>query len=255
MRIALFSDIHANLPALNAFFTDIEKRNVDAMYCLGDLVGYNTWPNEIIEEIRKRNISTIAGNHDEAIGNMVKTQKEIDVTILNNGAISKEFTNQLLTEDNRLFLQTLPAHIRLEFKFNNEKINVLLVHGSPNTINEYIFEERPKNEIIEMMNTSKADILCFGHTHKPFHKVLNVETNGVSSFKHAINIGSVGKPKDNNTKGCYVVLEFNKNASLLNDKGVNVEFIRFKYDIEAAATAVENSILPNVFAENLRNGN
>jgi putative phosphoesterase len=254
MRIALFSDIHANLPAFEAFLKDVESRNVDAIYCLGDLVGYNIWPNEIIEEIRKRKIPTIAGNHDEAIGNMVNTQKEIDVTILNNGAISKEFTNQLLTEENRLFLQTLPAHIRLEFKFNNEKTTILLVHGSPNAINEYIFEERPKNEILEMMQISNADILCFGHTHKPFHKVLNVEVNGIANYKHAINIGSVGKPKDNNPKGCYVILELNKNTSMLREKSLDVAFVRFEYDIEKAAMAVENSILPNAFADNLRNG-
>lgn len=254
MRIALFSDIHANLPALEAFFADVENRNVDALYCLGDLVGYNIWPNEIIEEIRKRNIATIAGNHDEAIGNMVNSQKEIDATILNNGAISKEFTNQLLTEDNRAYLKTLPEHIRLEFKFNSEKITVLLVHGSPNSIDEYLFEERPKKELVAMMNASNAAILCFGHTHKPFHKVLEVQENGVTHYKHAINIGSVGKPKDNNTKGCYVILELNHLSSLLDEKSINVEFIRFDYNIEKAAQAIENSILPNEFANNLRNG-
>ena len=79
MRIALFSDVHANLPALKSFFLDIEKREIDALYCLGDLVGYNIWPNEIIEEIRKRSIATIAGNHDEAIGNMIHNHKKIDV--------------------------------------------------------------------------------------------------------------------------------------------------------------------------------
>ena len=68
MKIILFSDIHANLPALQAFFKDIEKRDADAIYCLGDLVGYNIWPNEVIEEIRKRNIPTIAGNYDFGIG-------------------------------------------------------------------------------------------------------------------------------------------------------------------------------------------
>ncbi|WP_348825500.1 metallophosphoesterase family protein [Flavobacterium aestuarii] len=254
MRIALFSDIHANLPALEAFFADVENRNVDALYCLGDLVGYNIWPNEIINEIRNRNIVTIAGNHDEAIGNMVNTRKEIDVTILNNGSISKEFTNQLLTEDNRSYLKTLPANIRLEFKFNTETIVILLVHGSPNSINEYIYEDRPKNELIEMMNASKADILCFGHTHKPFHKVLDIQAHGVTNHKHAINIGSVGKPKDNNNKGCYVILELNKQTSMLNEKSINVEFIRFNYDIEKASKAIEDSILPNEFAENLRNG-
>lgn len=254
MRIALFSDIHANLPALEAFFADVENRKVDALYCLGDLVGYNIWPNEIIQEIRKRNIATIAGNHDEAIGNMVNTQKEIDVTVLNNGTISKEFTNQLLTEDNRSYLKTLPANIRLEFKFNSEKITVLLVHGSPNSINEYLFEERSKKELIEMMNASNAAILCFGHTHRPFHKVLEVQENGITNYKHAINIGSVGKPKDNNTKGCYVILELDNHTSMLNEKSLNVEFIRFNYNVEKAAKAVEDSILPNVFADNLRNG-
>ena len=67
MRIALFSDIHANLPALEAVLTDIDSKKPDAMYCLGDLVGYNIWPNEVINEIRKRGIPTIAGNYDFGI--------------------------------------------------------------------------------------------------------------------------------------------------------------------------------------------
>ena len=68
MKIALFSDIHANLPALEAVFADIEKRHLDAIYCLGDLVGYAPWPNEVITEIRRRGIPTIAGNYDQGIG-------------------------------------------------------------------------------------------------------------------------------------------------------------------------------------------
>ncbi len=130
----------------------------------------------------------------------------------------------------------------------------LLVHGSPNSINEYLFEERPKNELIEMMNASNADILCFGHTHKPFHKILDIQTNGIINYKHAINIGSVGKPKDNNPQGCYVILELNKPTSMLDKKSIDIEFIRFDYNIEKATKAIEDSILPNEFANNLRNG-
>ena len=70
MTIALFSDIHANLPALEAFFKDVDKRNPDTIYCLGDLVGYNIWPNEVVNEIKKRKIPTIAGNYDFGIGRM-----------------------------------------------------------------------------------------------------------------------------------------------------------------------------------------
>ena len=69
MKIALFSDVHANLPALEAFFKDVDSRKPDTIYCLGDLVGYNIWPNEVINAIRKRNIPTIAGNYDFGIGN------------------------------------------------------------------------------------------------------------------------------------------------------------------------------------------
>ena len=68
MKIALFSDIHANLPALEAFFDDLNKENIDALYCLGDLVGYNIWPNEVIEVIRERKIPTLAGNYDFGVG-------------------------------------------------------------------------------------------------------------------------------------------------------------------------------------------
>jgi predicted phosphodiesterase len=68
MKIALFSDIHSNLPALEAFFKDVEIQQPDVLYCLGDLVGYNIWPNEVINEIRKRHIPTIAGNYDFGIG-------------------------------------------------------------------------------------------------------------------------------------------------------------------------------------------
>ncbi|PIQ21524.1 MAG: YfcE family phosphodiesterase, partial [Cytophagales bacterium CG18_big_fil_WC_8_21_14_2_50_42_9] len=67
MRIALFSDIHANLPALEAVLADMDQQNLDAVYCLGDLVGYATWPNEVVAEIRKRRIPTIAGNYDEGV--------------------------------------------------------------------------------------------------------------------------------------------------------------------------------------------
>ncbi|MGB0837414.1 MAG: metallophosphoesterase family protein [Flavobacteriaceae bacterium] len=254
MKIALFSDIHANLPALESFFADVEHRNVDAIYCLGDLIGYNVWPNEVIQEIRARKIATLEGNHDEYISNMAKSSGQIDFESLNNGGISKAFTNQLLTDENRSYLQSLPAHIRLEFKFNDEHINLLFVHGSPKAINEYIFEERSDQDLIEMMEDAHADVLCFGHTHKPFHRIVATQNDGVPKFKHAINIGSVGKPKDHNTKGCYTLLEFDSRLSMGNQNSLNVESVRFDYDIEKAAMAVIESELPDAFAENLRNG-
>lgn len=256
MKIVLFSDIHANLPALKAFFADVENREIDSIYCLGDLVGYNIWPNEVIEEIRKRNIPTIAGNYDYGIGRnsndcgcAYKTDEEKA-----NGAVSISLTNELISDKNRSYLRTLPAHIRVEFQLYDEKLNLLLVHGSPRKINEYLFEDRAEKSMLRIMEDADADIMCFGHTHKPYHRILNSGDEEKAPYRHAINLGSVGKPKDNDLRGCYVIMEIDENTSVLEKDSIKVEFIRFEYDIEKAAKAVEDSRLPNAYANNLRNG-
>lgn len=256
MIIALFSDIHANLPALEAFFKDIEIRKPDTIYCLGDLVGYNIWPNEVINEIRKRGIPTIAGNYDFGIGRSsddcgcaYKTEEEKA-----NGAISISFTNEIVKDEERKYLRTLPAHLKVEFQLNEDKLNLLLVHGSPRKINEYLFEDREEKSMLRIMEQADADIMCFGHTHKPYHRILNSGVDGTNHYRHAINIGSVGKPKDGNPQGGYVLLHINENSSILNSASIAVEFVRFDYDIETAAKAVENCRLPNAYAESLRKG-
>ena len=256
MNIALFSDIHANLPALEAFFKDVDKRGPDTIYCLGDLVGYNIWPNEVVNEIRKRKIPTIAGNYDFGIGRMsdecgcaYKTEPEKDM-----GKISISFTNSIMKEAEREYLRTLPAHIKVEFQLNDDKLNLLLVHGSPRKINEYLFEDREEKSMQRIMEQADADIMCFGHTHKPYHRILNSCLDGKNHFRHAINIGSVGKPKDGNPQGGYVMLTINDNSSVADKDSIKVEFIRFNYDTETAAKAVEDSPLPNEYAAMLRKG-
>ena len=272
MKIALFSDIHANLPALEAFFASIGQQKPDALYCLGDLVGYNIWPNEVINEIRRRNIPTIAGNYDYGVGRTsddcgcaYKTDDEKA-----NGAVSISYTNQTVKDEERAYLRTLPAHIRVEFQLNQDKLNLLLVHGSPRRVNEYLFEDREEKSLLRIMQDADADIMCFGHTHKPYHRVLHSVADEpsagpaaplspgpasgfrASGFRHAINIGSVGKPKDGDPRGCYVLLTINDQSSIREKDSVRVEFVRFGYDVEKAAKAVEDSPLPNAFAAALR---
>jgi putative phosphoesterase len=256
MKIALFSDIHANLPALEAFFKDVEPKKPDAIYCLGDLVGYNIWPNEVINEIRKRAIPTITGNYDFGIGRTsddcgcaYKTDEEKA-----NGAVSISFTNEIVKDEERKYLRTLPAHIKIEFQLNSDKLNLLLVHGSPRRINEYLFEDREEKSLLRIIQDADADILCFGHTHKPYHRILNSGTAGQDHFRHAVNIGSVGKPKDGNPRGGYAILHISEQSGSADKNSIRIEFIRFDYDIEKAAKAVEESRLPNAYAESLRKG-
>ena len=256
MKIALFSDIHANLPALEACFKSVEEQKPDAIYCLGDLVGYNVWPNEVINEIRKRGIPTIAGNYDQGIGLKsdecgcaYNTDPEKD-----NGKISISYTNWIVGHEERKYLRTLPAHIKVEFQLNDDKLNLLLVHGSPRKINEYLFEDREEKSLLRIMEQADADIMCFGHTHKPYHRILPTESAEHIHYRHAINIGSVGKPKDGNPQGCYAMLTINADSSIANKDSVQVQFIRFEYDVEQAAKAIEASPLPNEYAEMLRKG-
>ena len=127
----------------------------------------------LLLEIRKRRIPTIAGNYDQGIGLAsdecgcaYKTDKEKEM-----GKMSISFTNSIVEADQRKYLRTLPAHIRVEFQLNNERLNLLLVHGSPRKINEYLFEDREEKSLLRIMEQADADIMCFGHTHKPYHRV------------------------------------------------------------------------------------
>lgn len=256
MKIAFFSDIHANLPALEALLADIDQEKPDFIYCLGDLVGYNIWPNEVTEEIRKRGIPTIAGNYDEGIGLnsndcgcAYKTDEEKAW-----GAVSISYTNKVVNDSVRSYLRNLPRHIKLKFENNGQNIDLLMVHGSPRKINEYLFEDRSEKSLMRIMENAEADIMLFGHTHKPYHRMLKYEKDGKTSYRHAINIGSVGKPKDGDSRAGYVLMTFNEHLSIFNSSSIRVEFRRVDYDVEKAAKAIESSPLPDAYAEMLRRG-
>lgn len=239
MKIVFFSDIHANLPALEAFFKDIESINPDAIYCLGDLVGYNIWANEVVNEIRKRRIPTIMGNHDEVLLKLVLKEDKFS---------NRGLTSTLLSKTNRDFLINLPRHLSLSFANGNQFFNVLLVHGSVKSNTDYLVEDYSEKAVLEMMELNQTDLLLCGHTHKPYHR--KIEPN--NKLKHVINIGSVGKPKDGDPRVCYAVVDINQAISSNNVFDIEVDFRRVEYDVEKAAKAVEESEFDNLFAKSLR---
>ena len=251
MKIGLFSDIHANLPALMAVLKDMEMQKLDQLYCLGDLVGYAPYPNEVVSEIRKRRIPTIAGNHDERIGEGTADDGSLDKIKegMKPGAIQQVLTHRLITDDNRAYLKRLPRHLSLDFQLNGEKIRLLLVHGSPRKINEYLFEEHEEIDLLGMMAQEEADIMAFGHTHKPFHRAMKDPNGG---FRHAINIGSVGKPKDGNPHACYVLIELDEQTSLKQQNKLKVSFVRVPYPVDNIARDIEEGLFPNAYADMLR---
>lgn len=253
MRIAIISDIHANLPALEATLADVDAQSPDLVFCLGDLVGYAPWPNEVIAEIRRRRIPTIAGNYDEGVGQgsadcgcAYRTEEEREL-----GKRSIAFTNEVVTEENRAWLRSLPRHITLDLGSDQRPYRSLLVHGSPRKINEYLFEERPNKSFERLLTGAGADAMVFGHTHKPFWKRLQAREDSSGQPLHALNAGSVGKPKDGDPRACWLMLEVGERTDGAAPE-LSAVFRRVVYDVERAAKAVEDSPLPSEYARALR---
>lgn len=253
MKLALFSDIHANLPALEAVLADIATEEPDALYCLGDLVGYHVWPNEVVEILRQAKIPTIAGNYDVGIGLhsddcgcAYKSDEEKA-----NGKQSIGYTNDVISPVAREYLRLLPRHLRVEAGSYALPFQLLMVHGSPRKVNEYLFEDRPEKSLERIMENAQADCMLFGHTHKPYHRVLSYEREGKTAYRHAINIGSVGKPKDGDPRACYVLLEWQDVLSPIDPDSLQVRFKRVEYDLSTSVDALRNSPLPDAYAEAL----
>lgn len=238
-RIVIFGDIHANLPALEAVFEDMAQRGLDSnLYCLGDLVGYGTFPNEVVELIRDHGIPTIMGNYDQGVGHSsddcgcaYRTEED---RALGNQSIA--WSNAHTSDKNKAYLRQLVRDIPLQLG----EMRVLLAHGSPRRINEYLYEDRPDSSLERIMDQAQADVLVVGHTHKPYHRIL-------PSGRHVVNAGSVGKPKDSDPRACYIVLS-------AQEEQLDVEFIRVPYDVERAARAIEATEMPDPYAQMLREG-
>lgn len=234
--IAVISDIHSNLEALKKVLEDIREQKIDRVYCTGDLVGYGPFPNEVIDLIRQLQIPTVMGNYDDGVGNMrficgcdYKNEEEQAL-----GERSIAWTKEHTTEANKDLLRNLPSEIRLTIGTTR----VLLVHGSPTRLNEYIYEDTPFDELVELIEKSDTDVLVCGHTHRPFYKKIK--------DRYLINAGSVGKPKHGDPMATYIIVRFGKE--------IEVEIRKVNYDIEAAARAIEESDLPNEFAGLIRSG-
>ncbi len=259
MRLALFSDIHGNLYALQAVLSDIKARGFDMIFCGGDLVGYGAFPNEVISLIRENHIPTIMGNYDQGIGNDLDDcgcayRDELSKAL---GKRSIAWTREKVTPENKAYLRNLPERISLKIG----RYRILMVHGSPRKINEYLYSDRPPASLIRMFENEKVDIITCGHTHLPYVLKLsagegmeketvtsseNDETRNKAGIVYTlVNSGSVGKPKDGDPRAGYVIMEF-------HDGRVNFEIVRVEYDVEAMARAVEQSGLPVEYAEMLR---
>ena len=245
MKYALISDIHANLPALEAVLSDIRERGLPTTYHLGDLVGYAPWPNEVVDKLQTFKVPGVAGNYDSTVATDYKhcgcryedpRQEELS-------HLSYAWTREHVKLRTKTYLGGLP--FRIDLLPNGGHLagpRVILVHGTPTLNTLYWTEDRPDDFCLKMATYAGAkpgDVIAFGHTHKPWHR----EVGGV----HFVNTGSVGRPKDGDWRAGYVVLDVGQGV-------VGVEFVRVPYDVETAMQAIRASTLPDDFAEYLRTG-
>lgn len=246
MRYALISDVHANLPALEAVLADVlSLPDRCATYHLGDLVGYAPWPDETVALMRTSGIAGVAGNYDSTVATDYKhcgCRYEDPV----QEALSHEsysWTRANVSEATKRYLGGLPFRIDLRpLGGHMAGPRVVLVHGTPTLNTVYWTEDRSDDFCLKMAaqaGLQAGDVICFGHTHKPWHR----EIAGI----HFVNTGSVGRPKDGDWRAGYVVLD-------VAEGPVNVEFRRVTYDVERAMAGIRASSLPDAFADYLRSG-
>jgi predicted phosphodiesterase len=246
MRYALISDIHANLPALNAVLEDIAQRNeVVATFHLGDLVGYAPWPNETVTRLREAGIHGVSGNYDSTVATDYKHCgcKYEDPRQEELSHLSFEWTKRHSSADTKRYLAALPFRIDLRPSGGHAAGGtVILVHGTPTLNTVYWTEDRSDGFCLKMAEHAGAesgDIIVFGHTHLPWQR----EVGGI----HFLNAGSVGRPKDGDWRAGYVILDLS-----MSEPGS--EFVRVEYDIDAAERGIRESDLPDAFADYLRAG-
>ncbi|WP_455464835.1 metallophosphoesterase family protein [Candidatus Hodarchaeum mangrovi] len=235
IRILLLADLHSNLPAYNAIQDKVTEKygsNIDHVLCLGDIVGYGPYPNELIK-IAETFDAMVIGNHDIACatGNATGFKKWAIEAVL--------WTFDELTTYSKTFLSILAKNEFLEI--NEKGVQLYLTHASPKDyINDYIYPEDPqtrKEELLDMIGVNH--ILIAGHTHIPF--IYQSE----KSKKVIFNPGSVGQPRDNDPRASAGILEIDLNSN------IKLDWIRAEYDIREIAREIQQVGLPIRLAERL----
>lgn len=240
--IAVFSDVHSNLEALEAVLSDMEKQGARQFFCLGDIVGYSADPVACLERIRALNCPTLRGNHDEAATN------DMDVSKMNSSAQAGiEFSREQLSPEQREWLANLPLTLQEQ--------DCQFVHASLDAPDEWWYVLSPEDALLHF--NSQTHPLCFcGHTHNPVFWHWN--GTGKLSVRHGtgriplppegktlINAGSVGQPRDLNPDACYVLFDPSERW---------VEFRRIPYDISKAKRKIMKAGLPAFSADRLSLG-
>jgi predicted phosphodiesterase len=243
MRFGIISDIHANWEAMQAALARLDKEGVDEIVCLGDVVGYGGDPKKCVNEIMRRKIVTIRGNHERyVIG-------EIDEALKADTAKSIEWTRGQLKNEEYTAIEEWQNRLRHPGGF-------LMCHGSPRHKDEYVLTIDAVVASLRVLQTEFPDtkVALHGHTHmtslfapgqvvKPIHKTQEVALDFAKVY--LLNPGSVGQPRDRCPLSSYMILDMEK---------AKVTYFREEYDIKAAQARIREVGMAEKFAARLETG-
>lgn len=224
MKVALISDLHSNLAALEAVFKDMPR--VERILCAGDVVGYGAEPNEVIKLAKKKKVEAVRGDHDHAVATR-------DFRKLNRAASEVAgWTQKNMKEQGNDYLRNLKDSLQVTIGGHR----LFVVHGSPvDPLWGRVTEENTNQEFAEAVGPADANVVVLGHTHVPLQRMI--------LGKMVVNPGSVGQPRDEDPKASYAILELGKE--------VGVEFRRAVYDVEKTARSIKEKGLPEELASRL----
>lgn len=249
---AIISDIHSNLQALRMVLDDIERRRVETVYCLGDIIGYGPEPAECLDLVAERTKAALCGNHDHAVfyEPMNFNISAERAAFWTRTAIDEEQDAEQRNKRWR-FLGSLNPRMEID--------GMVFVHGSPRKpINEYLFPDDVYTNPGKLLSNFERmeQMTCFcGHTHvpgvfvddpyfEPPEELGASSRYAIGSEKVIVNVGSVGQPRDRDPRAAYVIVH-----------GDEVEFVRVEYDIEVTAKKIrDNPYLDDFLAARLFEG-
>ncbi|MCA9145524.1 MAG: metallophosphoesterase [Planctomycetaceae bacterium] len=240
-RIACFGGIYNNYLALESAVRDARCRGVDAIYCLGDMGAFGPYPDRVFPILHDNNVLCVQGNYDDSIGNSLDDCQcgYTDPRDNHFAQISYDYTLANTSIENRAFLRSLPKERRLELG----SLQVLLCHGSPRKVNEFLWESTSSTHFLaSLVRDYDADAIAATHTGIKWQRAL-------SANKHFVNVGVLGRPEnDGRTNVWYTVLE----ASSSGD--IRAEFVPIEYDHRRLANEMREEQLPDEFVETVMTG-